>query len=110
MKITTDTSLRDFEFWSGAKEISSRLTVEEMDQIEFMLEELYPEGMSETQLNDLFWFDSDLNQFNRMTDFNTEDYLNYFIEFYVESRLGENAYIDENFILYEDISYVKSYK
>lgn len=51
-----------------------------------------------------------LNQFNRMTDFNTEDYLNYFIEFYVESRLGENAYIDENFILYEDISYVKSYK
>lgn len=59
MKITNETNLRDFEFWSGAREIASRLTDSEMDQIESMLEELYSEGMTETQLNDLFWFDSE---------------------------------------------------
>ena len=51
-----------------------------------------------------------LDQFNRMTNLNIEDAQNYFIEFYVDSRLDKNAYIDESFILYEDISYVKSYK
>ena len=51
-----------------------------------------------------------LNQFNIHTDFNSEDAQNYFIEFYVDARLDENCYIDENFILYEDISYSKCYK
>lgn len=30
-----------------------------MDTIETMLEDIYPDGIGETELNDLFWFDDD---------------------------------------------------
>lgn len=59
MKIYSEKSLRDFEFWSGAADRVKYLTEEELDTIEGMLEELYPDGMSETTINDFFWFDED---------------------------------------------------
>ena len=59
MKIYTEESLRNFEFWSGAKDTVKYLTDDELDTIEKMLEELNPEGMSETDINDFFWFDDD---------------------------------------------------
>lgn len=57
MKIYKEESLSNFEFWSGAKDNVEKLTSNEFDQIETTLEDLYPAGMSETELNDLFWFD-----------------------------------------------------
>lgn len=60
MKIYEEKSLRDFKFWSGARDTVKYLTDDELDQIEAILEELYPEGMEDTQINDLFWFDDDL--------------------------------------------------
>ena len=59
MKIYGEKSLRYFEFWSGAKDRACLLTCEELDQVEAILEDAYPEGMSETEVNDLFWFDFD---------------------------------------------------
>ena len=59
MTIRTEQNLRHFEFWSGAKDTAKYLTLEELDTIETMLEELYPEGMDETEVNDFFWFDDD---------------------------------------------------
>jgi hypothetical protein len=59
MKIYTEESLRNFEFWSGAKYTVEHLTDEELDQIEAMLEDLYPDGMDETDINDFFWFEDD---------------------------------------------------
>lgn len=59
MKITSEKSLRDFEFWSGAKETVKYLTDEELDTIEEILEDCYPDGMDETAINDLFWFGDD---------------------------------------------------
>jgi hypothetical protein len=59
MKIYTEESLRNFEFWSGAKDTVKYLTDDELDTIEEILEELNPEGMSETDINDLFWHDDD---------------------------------------------------
>lgn len=59
MKIYTEKSLRDFEFWSGAKDTAKYLTSRELDQIESILEECYPEGMDETAINDFFWFEED---------------------------------------------------
>ena len=59
MKIYSEKSLRNFEFWSGAKENVNELTSAQLDEVETILEDLYPEGMSETQINDLFWFDFD---------------------------------------------------
>ena len=58
--ISEDKRLRDFDFWSGAKDTVNYLTSEELDIIEDMLEDAYPDGMTETQLNDLFWFDTDV--------------------------------------------------
>ena len=59
MKAYMEINLKDFEFWSGAKDTVKYLTEEELDTIENILEELYPDGMSDTQINDLFWFEDD---------------------------------------------------
>lgn len=57
MKIYKEESLRNFEFWSGAKENAKEFTDEQLDQIEAILEDMYPNGMDETEINDLFWFE-----------------------------------------------------
>lgn len=59
MKIYAEKSLRNFEFWSGACDRVKSLTLEELDQIETILEDIYPDGMDETQINDFFWFEED---------------------------------------------------
>ena len=59
MMIHKEESLRNFEFWSGAQYTAETLTCSELDQIEAILEELYPDGMDETELNDFFWFEND---------------------------------------------------
>ena len=59
MKITSEINLRDFEGWSGAVDTLNTLTDEQKDALEANLEELYPDGMDETGLNDLLWFEED---------------------------------------------------
>jgi hypothetical protein len=59
MKIYKEESLRSFEFWRGAKYTAETLTCEELDQIESLLEDLYPDGVDETTVNDIFWFEED---------------------------------------------------
>ena len=59
MRIKTEKSIKHFQFWSGAKELAERLTWAELIKIEHQLEELYPDGLTETELNDLFWFDTE---------------------------------------------------
>lgn len=59
MKIYTDTYLRNFDFWSDAANTVKHLSDEEMDTIETELEALYPDGIDETELNDLFRFEDD---------------------------------------------------
>lgn len=59
MKVYNEVNLRGFGFWSGAKDTVKYLTDEELDQIEAILEDAYPDGMSETEINDFFWFEED---------------------------------------------------
>ena len=59
MKVYEEKSLRDFEFWSGAKDTVKYLTDDELEQIEAILEDAYPDGMEDTQINDIFWFEDD---------------------------------------------------
>ena len=58
MKVFKEISLCDFEAWSGAEEtirvIIENDKVEEFDQL---IEELFPEGIDETNLNDLLRFE-----------------------------------------------------
>lgn len=63
MKIYTEQSLANFKFWSGAETTAQRIWEEQgsegFDQLEAILEDLYPDGIDETDLNDLLWFDAD---------------------------------------------------
>lgn len=60
MKIISETSISNFETWSGAKE-TQRLIIENNKENEFdnLVEDLYPDGLTDTQLNDLLWHDSE---------------------------------------------------
>lgn len=54
------TDLSSFEPWSGAVETWRKIQDANMiDDLEMHLEELYPDGMSVTELNDLLWFDGE---------------------------------------------------
>lgn len=60
MLIKTEKNLRNFEAWGGAIEIKKfiiNLGLEE--EFEMLIEECYPEGLTDTQLNDILWFDFD---------------------------------------------------
>lgn len=59
MKIISEISLKDFEFWSGAEDRAKNCTDDDFDAIEELFEELYPEGMTDTEVNDFFWFEFD---------------------------------------------------
>ena len=59
MKVTKEISLSNFDFWGGAKDRAQMLTIDELNEIERQLEDVYPDGMDETQINDMFWFDFD---------------------------------------------------
>ena len=59
MKVYSEINLRDFEFWSGAKSNAETLTSEQLDMVDSILEDAYPDGISETQINDFFWFEFD---------------------------------------------------
>lgn len=60
MTITYELDLNRFEAWSGAKETLERIQREgKCAELENVLEELYPDGMTETELNDLLWFESE---------------------------------------------------
>ena len=60
MIIKTETNLRNFEAWSGdieKKKIILDAGLEE--EFEMLIDELYPEGLTDTELNDILWFDPD---------------------------------------------------
>lgn len=57
MKLFSETKLVDFQAWSGA--IDTKNTIIDHDKAEEfddLIEEVYPDGLSETQLNDILWF------------------------------------------------------
>lgn len=58
MRIYKETTVKDYGAWAGAEDFVNRLTDEEANSIDMWLDECWAE-MSETELNDLLWFDSD---------------------------------------------------
>lgn len=50
----------DYKPWCGAVETYERIQKEDkLDDLEMLLEECYPEGITMTQINDILWFDSE---------------------------------------------------
>ena len=59
-KISYDLLDGNYKPWSGA--VDTWNTIEDnglLEDLDALLEDLYPDGLSETELNDLLWFDSD---------------------------------------------------
>ena len=53
--------ISETEFWSGAVDTAEKITeADKWDELEEILEDSYPDGISETELNDLLWFDSEM--------------------------------------------------
>lgn len=60
MKITSEMSLKNFKAWSGAKDTLNKLIeLDKCDELEFILDDLYPDGLTDTQLNDILWFEDE---------------------------------------------------
>lgn len=62
MKIYTEKplkSLSGFKFWGNAIDTVKYLTDLDFDNIEVVLEELYPDGVDEITINDIFGFEND---------------------------------------------------
>lgn len=60
MKIYREESLHEFEPWNGAVYAYNRIDEKgKLDELELILEDLYPDGMGETELNDLLWFEDE---------------------------------------------------
>ena len=60
MTITYELDLNSFEAWSGAKDTLDKIIDEgKCEELEGILEDMYPDGMTETELNDLLWFESE---------------------------------------------------
>lgn len=61
MKITNENlDLRNFNAWSGAKDTKETILNEgKADAFEMLIEELYPDGLTDTLLNDFLWFEDE---------------------------------------------------
>jgi hypothetical protein len=57
MKITSEISISDFNAWSGAKDTKQTIIDNDKEaEFDSLIEELYPDGIDETKLNYILWF------------------------------------------------------
>jgi len=55
-----NTTLANFNAWSGAVDTQNAiLEARKGDDFDSLIEDLYPDGLSETQLNDILWFEEE---------------------------------------------------
>ena len=61
MTITREINLYEFTPWSGAIDTWTAIKDHnKIDELETVLEDIHPEGMTETELNDLLWFEPEM--------------------------------------------------
>ena len=61
MKIILDNNgIENFDAWSGAIDTKETIINKgKADEFDSLIEELYPDGLTDTQLNDLLWFEEE---------------------------------------------------
>ena len=95
LKIICD--LSDYTPWSGAESTWEEITkANKEEDLEFLLEDIYPDGLTMTELNDLLWFEADwvLEQLGLKEEEVEED------EFEEEETTKETEMFDEDKELY----------
>lgn len=61
MKIIIETSLENFEAWSGGADTLNTLIEKDLcERLEYIIEnDIFPDGCTDTELNDFLWFEDD---------------------------------------------------
>lgn len=60
MKIISEIGIADFKAWSGAVETKQAIIDADKEaEFDALIEELYPDGLTGTQLNDMLWHESE---------------------------------------------------
>lgn len=59
IKIWSDDSIRNFNFWSGARDTVDDLFDSDFDILEPLIEEMFGGEVEDVDLNDFFWFERD---------------------------------------------------
>lgn len=60
MRIYTEFDLHTFEAWQGAKETRNAIIeAGKAEEFNDLVDELFPDGLSETEMNDFLWFDDE---------------------------------------------------
>lgn len=60
MRVYMETTVEQFNFWAGAR--NTYKTIREagkLAELEALIDEWYPDGIEDTRLNDILWFDSE---------------------------------------------------
>lgn len=58
MKVYSEITLLSFQTWSGATETKNRIIeAGKGEEFDSLIEELWPDGIDETKLNDILWFE-----------------------------------------------------
>lgn len=58
MKIIQELGLNEFKAWSGAVATKEIIINNDMvEEFNSLIDELYPEGLTDTELNDILWFE-----------------------------------------------------
>ena len=61
MKYIVEESLSNFNAWSGGKDTKDELTEDQLEQVEEFIDEIFIDDIpTETQINDILWFERDL--------------------------------------------------
>lgn len=116
MTVIIEMPLKDFQFWSGGADRAENCTDDDFERIEEMFEELYPEGMTDSEINDFFWFDFDTiarhlgyedeEDFDRKRDPNyidddeLEDYVQEWFKDFLDRDVRDT---NEQMYLYEEV-------
>ena len=60
MTITYELDLNSFQAWSGAVDTKNRIIEEgKADLFNAIVEDIFPDGCTETEMNDFLWFDDE---------------------------------------------------
>lgn len=80
VKVCVLSLAHDFKFWSGGADHAEAMTAEQISAVEDELDSIYPNGMNDYEINDIFWFEPDfLAQCNgfetweEMMEFNNDE-------------------------------------
>ena len=102
--------------WSGAADRVADLSDEQIEEILNILEDSYPDGMDETELNDFFWFDDDTyaewlgyRDAEQLWERAGKDPENYSIDWKVQINWEDNPQFDESISIEDNINDIIDY-